>query len=1055
MAQPKDMGTFNLDTGRGLISYFSQNHVAANVLMLLVFLGGLISISFLTFETFPKYDPRAISVKVPYLGATPAEVEEDIVRRVEESLTGIVGIERTVSNSEEGLGTVIAELSSFADDVDVLNYVRTAVERIEDFPPANADQPEIKKVEVNRSVMTVAVTSSSLDQYSSLRRFAERIRDEMLLLPSVSIIDLFGTRDQEIQIEISEETLRRYGLSMDKVVAAIRAASVNLTGGELRTESGDIVMSTLAKRETGEEFEDIVIISRPDGTIVRLKDVATIRDSLVERDAYTAINGKPTVFLQIKVASGITPQKIVEEVRQYLAETPISSDISIAIWEDETSIVEDRLFLIAKNAVMGCVLVFLTLLLFFDLRVAIWVTAGIPVSFVGSLIFFPAFDLSVNVITLFAFFILIGVVVDDAIVVGESIVKQRDDGLEGASAAIAGTKAVLGPITIGAATTMVAFLILWPLDGVLGQMFSPISIVVILVLLISLFEAIIVLPGHLSIATPWSKWPLAQLQEHIRVNFQNFLTAKIVPLISWSARRPLVPPVIVSIAVIIAVLLVLTSIVNFNPSLNLMDENNLQVDLEMPVNAQFAEVQATTDYIVRAAEQANQKAGGSAVNAVAVVIGQHKVLEDYQGIRDSRYAGHLASVQLRLNSPPIRTVTVKHLRHMWREALGTVPGGVSITYPTRQQQPSMSLSYALIHPDAKVLEEATTELRNVLIGLDGIYDVRDSMGMGKRRFDIVLNKTGYAAGLNAASVASQLRNTFHGTEAQRIQRGREEVLVMVRYPSDRRGSYADLLNERIYRPDGSQVPLSTIADITESQSFVNQLRIDGRNASTITAYLDLAALSSEAIRKEVERNILPDILDLYPGLQVQKHGMTRDVERIYSKLFWIIPIVVLVIYCLVASLLRSFIQPLLALAGIPMAFVGSVIGHLILGYEFSNTSLFGLVAVSGVVVNDTILLLNQYNQIRRERVDVPAIAAISAAAQMRARAILLTSFTTVIGLLPLLFDKSEIIQFLLPLVVSLAFGVIFAGIGLLFFLPSVLMVVELIRSRLGGRESTA
>ena len=369
--------------------------------------------------------------------------------------------------------------------------------------------------------MTVVVTSGSLDQYG-LRRFAEQTRDEMLLLPNVSIIDLFGTRDQEIQIEISEETLRQYGLSMNSVVTAIRSSSVNLTGGELRTQSGDIVMSTLAKRETGEEFEDIVIISRPDGTIVRLKDIATIRDSLVERDSYTAIDGKSTVFLQIRAASGITPQRIVEEVKQYLAEMPISSDISVSIWEDETSLVEDRLFLIVKNAAIGCVLVFLALLLFFDLRVAIWVTAGIPVSFVGSLIFFQAFDLSINVITLFAFFILIGVVVDDAIVVGESIMTQRDGGLEGAAASVAGTKAVLGPVTIGAATTMVAFLTLWPLGGVLGQMLSAISIVVILVLLISLFEAMIVLPGHLSVAKPWSKWPLAQLQEHMRASFPKF-----------------------------------------------------------------------------------------------------------------------------------------------------------------------------------------------------------------------------------------------------------------------------------------------------------------------------------------------------------------------------------------------------------------------------------------------------------------------------------------------------------------------------------------------------
>lgn len=1034
----------------GIIAYFSQNHVAAGVLVLLVFIGGLTIANLLNVETFPNYDPRTVLIKVPYPGATPTEVEEDIIKRIEESLLGTIGVDRTISSSKEGVGLVHVELTDFVYDVDALNNVRTAVERIEDFPPPLSDDPEITLAEVNRNVLTVAVSSDSLEHYR-LRQFAESLRDRLLLIPNVAIIDLFGTRDQEIQVEISEETLRKYRLNLRDILDVIRNSSINLSGGELKTVSGDIMLSTLQKRDWASEFKDIVVIARKDGTLIRLGDIATIKDGLVEHDTFTSLNGVPTVFLQVRVSPGASPQEVSESVQAYLNGYDAPTNTTISIYEDESWVVQDRLYLILENAVYGGLLVFLTLLLFFDLRIAIWVTAGIPITFVGALMFFPAFDLSINVVTLFAFFVMIGMVVDDSIVVGESIATHRARGIEAVDASILGVKAVLGSIIVGSATTIIAFFTLYPLDGELGQMFSVIPIVVALVLLISLFEAALVLPGHLGKAKPWSAWPLSGIQEWVRDSFQEFIESRIVPLISWSVRRPFTPPLIVGASVLLAVLIVQVDIVKYSPDLNLVEDQNLQVDLELPMDSNFKDMQTAVDYIVAAAEQINETTKGSAFSAVTVVIGQHRPLENFQGAMDStEYEENLASILLRLNPTPTRTISVYEFKELWRQALADTPIGSTVSFPTRQNQPAFNLSYALIHPDHEVLRDAAGTFTNQLLQFEGIYDVRNSIEKGKRRFDLTLNETGLSSGLTARSVAGQLRGAFHGAEAQRIQRGREEIKVMVRYPDDRRGSYEELLNERIYRPGGAQVPLYTVADLTEVDTISNRLRIDHHSAVVVTALFDITILNSAQIIEEVETELLPQILTKYPEIEIQKHDITRNVEEVNNTLAFTFIIAILVIYCLIGSFLRSFIQPLLALAGIPMAFVGAVIGHWLLGYELTNTSFFGLIAVSGVVVNDTILVMNRYNTIRVEQEDFPAIAAISAATQQRARAILLTSVTTVMGLLPLLFSQDESIQFLIPLIVSLAFGLIFAGIGLLIFLPAILMVVELAKDRVSS-----
>ena len=1048
MAESATIGVSDTNGNRGVIAYFARNPVAANVLLFLLFVGGLIASNLVTLETFPEYDPRVVRVEVPYPGATPAEVEEDIVKRIEESLVGTIGVARTISSAREELAVVDVEMEPFADDIDTLNFVRTAIERIEDFPPLNADEPEVTKVEVQRNVLTVAVSSEAFDAFE-LRRTAESLRDRLLLLPSIAIIELFGTKDQEIQVELSEETLRQYGISLNDVVSVIRRTSVNVTGGELRTGSGNIIMSTLAKRDYAEEFADVVVIARADGSLVRLGDIAQLHDSLLEHDAVTTVNGVPTVFLQVKVSTDTSPQEASAQVRDHLAAFKAPESVGVAVWEDETWAVEDRMYLIIKNGLFGLILVFAALLLLFDLRIAMWVALGVPVVFVASLIVFPFFGLTLNVITLFAFFILIGIVVDDSIVVGENIATHNARGESGAGGAIAGTREVIAPITVGTLTTMAAFAALLPLDGVVGQMFAVIPIVVVAVLLLSLFEAACVLPGHLAGTGSWSAWPLSAIQQRCHAAVQAMMENRIVPMISWSVRRLVWPPVIVAGSVLVAAFLLVFGVVHFDPSLKVVDEKNVQVDLVLPSDAQPEDLQAATDYAVAAAARVNDVLGGRAIDATAVAIGHHFPIETYRGADSNPYRGNLASVQLRLNPPDVRGVTIEELKHRWRQHLADIPGVESVSFPSRQTRTTNTLSYALIHPDPEILADAAGELREALAREDGVGFVSDSIERGKRRFDVRLNAAGHAAGLTAASVAMQLRNGFYGAEAQRIQRGREEVLVMVRYPQDRRASYRELLNERINLPASrEQVPLYTVAEITETRSIADRLRMDGRSAAVVTADYDATRLFTGNLAETAQTRMLPGLESRYPDVQIRQHGANRDIQRLLDILILSIPIALLVTYCLIASFLRSFVQPLLALAGIPMAFVGAVVGHLVLGYEFSITSVFGLIAVSGVVVNDTILVMYRYNLMVRDS-DIPEIAAISAATQQRARAILLTSVTTVLGLLPILFSGDEAIRFLIPLVVSIAFGLVFAGIGLVFFLPSVIMIVELAKGRIG------
>ena len=1025
----------------GLIAYFAGNPVAGNLLMLFLIAGGVVAGLQLPVQNAPELDVRQVMVTVAAPGSSPKEIEEDINRRIEESVVGLAGVERVVAVATESLGQVEIELATFADADTVLEDVKTAVDGIENFPPAIAERPEVQLKRAALEVMTLGVTSPVVSE-DRLRTAAEDVRDELLLLPSISQVVLRGTRDREITIELSEEELRRNGLSITEVSGVVRRASLNLTFGELRTEAGGVVLHTVAKRRAGEEFEDIPLITRLDGTIVTLGDVATIRDEFVDQDVITRINGDPGVLVRVNATERQSIVAMAEEIESWRAGYVAPAGVSVEVWNDRAETALDRISGILSNAVVGTVLVFLLLVLVFDLRVAIWVTVGIVLSFVGALLFFEAAELTLNLGTIFALFLLVGIVVDDAVVVGESIAAERARGPRGQSAraaAISGARAMAGPITVGVLTTLIALIPLLFITAPMYQVVSVIPYVALFVLGVSLVEAFFILPAHLSHERPWSLPPLSDLKQRVGRLLDTVRDSVVAPVVSWSIRH-------VWWTLGIGVALVLISLVLLRSEsvrVVILNEgaygsNMVQADLYLPVGSPFEETLAVAERFVDAAETINDQFEGKSVDSVSVLVGNLASTQTHDEVGNS---SHLASVRVHLEDQSVRRASAGEVEQAWRLSVGDVSDVERVEYQPYAIRRQPNVAYAIQHDDAEVLREAATALKASMAAIPGLYEISDSLSLGKRHLEILITPAGKAAGLTAAMIGKQLRANFHGLEVQRIQRGREEIKVMVRYPAERRRSLRELASERINRPGGGEVPLSMVAQLTERRELAKMTRIDGKQTALVVAHADLAVITPGQARRQVAE-VIPGLVAQHPGLSIDIDGGAREEQKMFDTLGTLIPIVLLAMYALMAAFLRSYWKPLVAVAGLPMAFAGAVFSHWVLGWDFTAMSIFGVIAVGGVIVNDGLVLLDRYNTLRREDEMLPAIAAASAAARHRFRAVLLTSLTTVFGLSPLLYERSDELLFLVPFVVSMLGGLVFSTVFILFLLPTLVMVVE-------------
>ncbi len=1008
--------------------------------MLFLIIGGLAAGSRLAIQHLPPIDLRTVTVTVEAPGMSPREVEQDINRRIEEGVIGLPGVERVVSTAREGRGRVAVEVATFADPENVRADVENAVDGIEHFPPPNSERPEVEVQRVALEVLTLSVSSSLLSE-NELRLATEGLRDWLVELPSVSQVTLLGTRDREISIELSEEELRRNKLTLTAVADAINQASLNLTFGELRTEAGGIVLQTIAKRHFGEEFADIPLITRLDGSILRLGDVAEIRDGFVDEDIRTEVNGVPAVLVRVEATEKQSIAELGEDITRRLATYHAPEHVRIGVWNNQAGQAVDRIERVVRNGLIGAVLVFICLVLVFDLRSAFWIALGIPISFIGALMFFGVGGLTLNMGTVLAFFVLIGIVVDDAVVVGESIASEREGGKNPLEAAISGARAMVGPIGIGVLTTILGFLPLLFVTAGNYQMLKVFPYVAIFVLAVSLIESFLILPAHLAHRRRWSLSPLREIQTGIRGRLDALREGIVVPAVSWSVRHVWWTLVAGLAVVSLAVFLLRSEAVRWVLfERTSVASPSIQADLHLPVGTPFPETVAAAERFARAAEGINERLGEDVVDGVSIMVGN--LPAPWLEGSDQPNRSHRASVRVHLNPKPPRTVSIDEVERVWRNRVGMLPPLERVEFHATRVRGKPNVAYALKHADAEIMRAAAEELTASLGTVPGVFGVSNNLTPGKRHFEVRLTPAGVAAGLTPAAVGLQLRNNFQGAEVQRIARGHEEIKVMVRYPPERRRSLAQLASERIHRPGGGEVPLSMVADLIEKREFAELTRIDGQPAVLVNADADLSVITPLQARREVSERFIPQLLAKYPGLRIEAEGEARDEGEMLTTLGLVVPLVVIAMYALMAGFLRSYWKALIPVAGVPMAFAGAVLSHWMLGWDFTAMSLFGVIAVGGIIVNDALVLLDRYNTIRREREMLPAIAAAAAATRHRFRAVFLTSLTTVLGLSPLLYERSDQLIFLVHLVVSMLGGLVMSSVFVLFLLPTLVMIVE-------------
>ncbi len=1037
---------------RGLIAWFIANPVAANLLMLVLLVGGALSAVNMRSQVFPTISPGTVIVTVPYPGATPAEVEEGVTRRVEEAVLGIDGVKRVTSTASEDVGVVTIETNDFADRNLVKDDVESAVDRLSDFPPENAEKPVVVAPKPTGGVVTLAV-AGDIDE-GALRRAAEEIERDLLSQPGVSLVTLEGARDYEISIEISEATLRRYGLSFSEVADAVRRSSLDLAGGSIVSSSGEILLRTNQKRQTGEAFESIVVRTRADGSEITLADIATVRDGFVRERLTNLYNGRPAVFVRVSRAEAEDVLAVKEAVDTFLAGYTPPAGIEIIEFRDETKLLRERVNLLLRNGAFGFALVFLFLVLMLDLKLAVWVSMGIATAFMGGFLVFGALGVTVTMISLFGLIIVLGLVVDDAIVIGENIDAERAEGHSGPVAADRGAHGVLSPVLVGVLTTVAAFAPLLVTGGTFGDITRAIPLVVISVLFISLLEAFCILPSHLSHGGPWSRGAIRTVQGRIADGLARARDTMVRPAVAFAARWRYA-----TVGLALAFFILCTSLLAngqvrfiFFPQI---EGNNISATVTMPEGTPFERTDAAIRRMAEAARQvaddAEAESGEKLFVSITATSGGLASNNGGPGALSSFSSSeNLGQIRIELTPYGERRTPAAEIERRWRDAVGQVEGAERVSFASSFVRFGSDVEFELAHENEEQLIAAADAMKTGLADIEGVTQIEDSFDLGKRQLVFELTPAGRAAGLRPADVAVQVRQAFFGEEVQRIQRGREEVRVYVRYPESSRASLDALNAFRVQLPDGGRAPLFTVARVDESRAYSSIRRVDGRRVVTVSADVDESLSTPNIANDAVLRNIMPELEQAYPGLRWVRAGATREQNEDLAAIGSAFIIVLLVIFAMLATQLRSYVQPLAILVSIPLGVAGAILGHLVLGFSLSFISIFGIVALAGVAVNASVVLVDLYNK-HREGGASPVDAA-AAAASRRFRPIVLTTLTTALGLAPLLFETSPQAQFLIPMAVSLGFGIVISGFMVLFVTPAVAVVIEDLRSLVRSRQ---
>lgn len=1045
----------------GAVKWMAMNHVAANLLMLVLIIGGVIMAPSIKQEIFPEVSLDRISVSVAYPGAGPEEVEEGIIIKIEESLTAVDGIKQLKATANEGFGTVMAEVYADEDVDNVLQDIKSEVDRITTFPE-DAEKPVISKLSNRREVISLVIYGDAQERV--LREQAERIRDELLELPNITQVDLGGVRPFEITIEIPEQTLQRYNLTLDQVAAKIRSASLDLPGGTIKTTGGEILLRTKERRYWGPEYADITVLANSDGTQVKLGDIAHVVDGFADSETYGRFDGKPAAMLKVFRIGEQKPTEISAQIISYVKENNpnFPESLKLAVWNDTTEIFNSRMSLLQKNALLGLGLVVIILGLFLEIRLAGWVMLGIPISFFGTLFVMPWIGVSINMISLFAFILALGIIVDDAIVVGENIYEHRQRGKPYAQAAIDGALEVAVPVTFSILTTVAAFLPLIFVSGMMGKFIKVIPIIVITLLLVSLAESLLVLPAHLSAgkARPLKRGILGGI-EKVRCWFSSSLERFVSGPYQWFLQLNInyryVTLAVGIVAMIITIGVVKNGLVKFT-FMPEVDGDRITVAIQMNQGVPIEETGRVADFILKkgmetiAEYDQSRAAGDSILRNVYTVVGG-SIAGGGPGGGSATTATNISNIAMFLTKSEIRNIPATEISTAWRKKVGEIPGLDSLTFRSSLVRMGANIDVLIAHQDFAVLDQASERIRKLLGEYQGVSDIEDTFARGKREIKLKLKPAARTLGITETDLGRQVRAAFHGAEALRLQRGRNEIKVMVRYPDANRRELWNLETMRIHTPSGGEIPLLQAADVIEGQGFSEINRTDRKRVINISATVNNKLSNAQDIITDLKQNLLPQLTADYPGLSWDMEGEEKERKESMGSMLSGFKLSLVAIFALLAIPFRSYSQPLLIMIAIPFGMIGAVLGHIIMGFNLSLLSMFGLVALSGVVVNDSLLLIDKANKNRRE--GMSPREAIVAAGTRRFRPIVLTSLTTFFGLTPMILETSVQAQFLVPMAISLGFGILFATGITLLLIPTLYIILEDIRSLLGFSEEHA
>ena len=1042
---------------RGVLAWFAGHRVASNLLMLFVMGAGVLSLLSITIEVFPDIATDTVTVVVPYRGASPAEVEEGVCVRVEESIAGVEGIKRLRSIAREGVGQIVAELYEDADAEKALDDIKAAVDRIDTFP-AETDKPVVAEALSRRQVISVVLYGDVAE--TTLKSLVEQVRDDLTAQSGISQVDLAGVRNYEISIEVPEESLRRHGLTLDRIADTVRRASLDLPAGAIETVGGDVLVRTKGQRYHGHEFADIEVLSRADGSRVRLGDVATIDDGFEDTDSAARFDDRSAALARVYRVGAEDALDIAAKVKAYVAgrRDTLPAGVSIATWEDSSEVLRSRISLLLRNGAFGLILVFCSLALFLDLRLAFWTTMGIPISFLGALWLIPHGGITVNMISLFAFIVSLGIVVDDAIVVGENVYAYMEKGDRPLPAAIRGVREMAIPVTFAVLTTVAAFLPLAITAGRIGKIMRNIPIVVVAVLMISLLESLLILPSHLAgehrlprLLRPFLE-PPADAIAALRKRCQNGLT--------WFVQGPYARLLARAIAwryltlsIGIAVLLLAVAWVaggflkfTFMPR---VDADNMVAALTMMEGTPLAQTEAAVRRIEEAADRVRAEMDAAApgspsvVKHIASTIGQQPFSNRRGGPGGSAggsSGANIGEVNVELLSSEVRTASSATLAKRWRELAGDLAGAKELTFTSNLFSSGDDVNVELSHRDPASLTRAVGLLEQRLREFAGTAEVRDTFVEGKRELRVGLSPEGRAAGLTLDGLSRQVRGAFYGTEAQRIQRGRDDVRVMVRYPERERTSLEAIELMRVQLPDGREMPFRSVATFDEGRGYAIINRTDRRRVVSVVCDVDEAVANASEINADLARRVLPALAADVPGLGFSFEGTERQQRESMQSLVRNFILAQVAIFALLAIPFRSYTQPAIVMSAIPFGIVGAILGHIIMGLDLSLLSMFGIVALTGVVVNDSLIMIDLINRERAE--GIPLARVIVDSGTRRFRPIMLTTLTTFLGLTPMILERSLQARFLIPMAVSLGFGVAFATTITLLLVPSLYMVLE-------------